>query len=338
MITMAIVIGGLIVFAAGAETWLLAWPIRPDWEDGLDFTGVAENLDPAPKSHFTARDGTELDYRAYPASRTRTLVIVLHGSSGDGRYLAPLARALAERDAAHVVTPDIRGHGRTPVRRGDVDDVEQPQRDLVDLVTHLRERWTIDRVVLIGHSSGGGLAVRMGGGRFADAIDDYVLLAPYLGYDAPTTRPGSGGWAQANVGRIVLIEILSGFGFEDTARWKVVRFNIPETLRDKYSTPAYSYRMQQAMEPRDWREDLSAMDGRVLLLVGEHDEAMRAERYRQDVAPHIDGTVKLLVNVGHMDIVRADTAVDRIERFIRQPGAQSVEGQKGTMTDVPGRQ
>ncbi|GAB2714452.1 alpha/beta hydrolase [Halomonas garicola] len=299
----------------------------------MNFDGVTEGLSPAPLSHYTARDGTRLDYRDYDVddptapqaaatgTTAKTLAIILHGSGSDSRYLGPLARKLVEQGAAHVVTPDIRGHGRDPKRRGDVDAVAQPQRDIVDLIEHVRQRQRVERVVLIGHSSGGGLAVRTGGGRFAEAIDDYVLLAPYLGHDAPTTRQKAGGWAQANVGRIVLIGLLEKLGVHAASGAKVVRFNLPQSMRDEYATPAYSYRMQQAMAPRDWQRDLAAISGRVLLLAGANDESMRVGQYRESVAPLIDGEVDVLGNIAHLDIVRAELTAIRVAQFVQPPEA-----------------
>lgn len=331
LITLAAVCAAMLAVA-----WLWRWPPSDDAKkvSGLDFSSLkapeaSPKASPAPLSRYTARDGTRLDYRDYPAVNTSpaagadnpTLAIILHGSGGDSRYLAPLARALAKQGAAHVVTPDIRGHGFEPKRRGDVGFVAQPQSDIVDLIEHVKRRQRVERVVLMGHSSGGGLAVRLGGGRFADAIDDYVLLAPYLGYNAPTTRQNAGGWAEANVGRIVLISLLERFGIHAASGAKVVRFNMPADVRDEYATLAYSYRMQQAMAPRDWRRDLSAINGRVLLLVGTDDESMLAAQYRKSVAPLIDGEIEVLDNVGHLDIVRRDATAARITRFLRAPNA-----------------
>lgn len=333
-----IIVAGLAALLAVGVAWLWRWP-APDETGapggGLDFSGLAVNaasgtlspspLSPSPLSHYRARDGTQLDYRAYSpapeASSAATLLVLLHGSGSDSRYLAPLAHRLAEQSAAYVVTPDIRGHGLEPKRRGDVDFVAQPQSDLADLVAHIRAQQRVERVVLAGHSSGGGLAVRTGGGRFADAIDDYVLLAPYLGHDAPTTRQNAGGWAQANVGRIVLIGLLEKLGIHAASGARVVRFNMPDDVRDEYATLAYSWRMQQAMAPRDWQTDLAAMDGRVLLLAGTDDESMLAGQYRESVAPLIDGEVAVLDNVGHLDIARNDATAARITRFLRAPNA-----------------
>ena len=60
--------------------------------------------------------------------------MLVHGSGSHSRYRFPLARAIAERDAAHVYTPDLRGHGLNPACRGDVDYIEQLEDDLADLV------------------------------------------------------------------------------------------------------------------------------------------------------------------------------------------------------------
>ena len=41
-----------------------------------------------------------------------------------------------------------------------------------------------------------------------------MLLAPYLGYDAPSTRPDSGGWASADIPRIIALTVLRGVGID----------------------------------------------------------------------------------------------------------------------------
>ena len=58
-------------------------------------------------------------------------------------------------------------------------------------------------LTLVGHSSGGGFALRVAGSPIQNLFERTVLLAPYLGYDAPTTRPNSGGWANADIPRII---------------------------------------------------------------------------------------------------------------------------------------
>ena len=42
-------------------------------------------------------------------------------------------------------------------------------------------------LTLVGHSSGGGFALRVAGSPIQHLFERTVLLAPYLGYDAPST-------------------------------------------------------------------------------------------------------------------------------------------------------
>src|SRR5262249_18730892 len=65
-----------------------------------------------PLSRFSARDGTELAYRHYPARGPSSgkIAILVHGSSGSSAAAHGLADALAAR-GVETYAPDIRGHG-----------------------------------------------------------------------------------------------------------------------------------------------------------------------------------------------------------------------------------
>ena len=143
---------------------------------------------------YQARDGTSLGFRHYApgAPATGRAAILLHGSSGSsGGTIHALSSALA----AHGVETwavDIRGHG-TSGTRGDIGYVGQLEDDLADLVAVVRQSAPTKALTLVGHSSGGGFALRVAGSPIQNLFERTVLLAPYLGYDAPTSRPNSGG-------------------------------------------------------------------------------------------------------------------------------------------------
>ncbi|MBT6341591.1 MAG: hypothetical protein HOJ48_20100 [Desulfobacula sp.] len=46
--------------------------------------------------------------------------MLLHGSGWHSRYFLPLAEFISSAGLAHLYSPDLRGHGRSPERRGDV--------------------------------------------------------------------------------------------------------------------------------------------------------------------------------------------------------------------------
>jgi alpha-beta hydrolase superfamily lysophospholipase len=185
-----------------------AWTSRPAGRAAAADRGVYDRSDlqrvdysglPAPTT-IMARDGTPLAVRVYE-SPSRTVVIAVHGSSGNGRYYHPLASHLSGRAKAAVYAVDLRGHGASSGRRGDVDYIGQLEDDLADVIAAVRRERSDARIVLLGHSAGGGLLVRSAGGSRVPAGAGYILLAPFLGAEAPTTKPDSGGWAKADMPR-----------------------------------------------------------------------------------------------------------------------------------------
>ena len=84
---------------------------------------------------YIARDGATLEYRLYESSSaTDKVLILLHGSGWHSMQFYPLASSISENGLAHVITPDLRGHGFHPENRGDVDYIGQLEDDLADLI------------------------------------------------------------------------------------------------------------------------------------------------------------------------------------------------------------
>lgn len=70
---------------------------------------------------YQARDGKSLFYRLFESESKRVLVL-LHGSGSEGRYLTGLAHKLSSANVATDVVPDLRGHEKSVVAmQGDVD-------------------------------------------------------------------------------------------------------------------------------------------------------------------------------------------------------------------------
>ena len=113
---------------------------------------------------FQARDGTWLGFRHYPSSGPATgrVAIVVHGSSGSsGGTIHALSGTLAGR-GVETFAVDIRGHGASGTR-GDIGYVGQLEDDLADFVAVVRKTAPTAPLTLVGHSSGGGFALRVAG-------------------------------------------------------------------------------------------------------------------------------------------------------------------------------
>lgn len=272
-----------------------------------------------PLQTFKARDGVELAYRRFGQPSKNNLILI-HGSSAESSYLHNFAETLAAAHAATVYTPDARGHGPAPQRRGDIDYIEQLEDDLADLIGHIQGTFPEPaRFIVGGHSSGGGLALRFAGGKHGSLASGYLLLAPYLGYDAPTVRPNSGGWAKPDMAKIVSIAILNGFGvtmFNDAA---VLRFNLPEQYRTGKETLVYSYRMMTGFNPRSYKTDLAAIKTPLLILEGSEDEAFDAAQFEPTVRPLVPGaTIKIIKGASHLGIVTSTSASAEAVSWLRQ--------------------
>jgi non-heme chloroperoxidase len=297
----------LVAAAAGLLSRALVGTAAPEpaaqavYDDGdlrrADYSGL-----PAPRK-LLARDGTALAARVYGASGD-TVVLAVHGSSGRGRYYHPLATFLSGRGHATVYALDLRGHGESGGRRGDVDYVGQLEDDLADVLTAIHRERPGARIVLLGHSAGGGLAVRYAGRSAGPGVDGYVLLAPYLGPGAPPTKADAGGWARVDVPTMLALSARAAAGDPSGQEAIVVRFNQPPASADPLQVLAYSDRMLVSLSPRqDLSHDLSAIRRPLLVLAGSRDESFRADLYEPTIAPLAGGTFTTLPDVTHLGLV-----------------------------------
>lgn len=300
-------------------------PSAPIAHDGIDFSSaITADYDTMPPlAPFIARDGSTRHYRTYgdPATARYTLLLV-HGSGWHGMQFHPLAQALSASGDTFVVVPDLRGHGEHADPRGDIAYVAQLEDDLADLIAHISREVTDRPVILAGHSSGGGLAIRFAGGAYGAQVDGFILLAPFLRHDAPTTRPNSGQWAWPAIPRIVGLSMLGNIGITALDHLPVIAFAMPQAVIDgplgNTVTTLYSHRLNTGFAPRsDYGRDLAAIDRPLLVIAGAEDEAFDANLYEPVIAAFTDaGTYAVLPGVGHIDLLGAPRTASLITDWL----------------------
>ena len=259
---------------------------------------------------YKTRDESKLYFRLYESeTRAEKVLILLHGSGWHSLQFYSLAEYISSNGIAHVITPDLRGHGFTPEHRGDVDYIGQLEDDLADLIKVVRERYPDAMLILGGHSSGGGLVIRFAGSSYANEADAYLLLAPFLKYNAPTTRANSGGWARPLSRRIAGLSMLNNLGITWLNQLTVIQFSMPQKVLDsplgESAVTAYSYRLNTSFAPRNqFEKDLSKIKQPFLLAAGLDDEAFIAEQYETTISPYTgSGKYVLLENTGHINLL-----------------------------------
>jgi pimeloyl-ACP methyl ester carboxylesterase len=277
-----------------------------------------EGVDAPPPRRFVARDGSTLAYRAYPAAPDR-VAIVVHGSSGSSLGVHGLARAL-QAAGITVYAPDVRGHGESG-RKGDIDYVGQLDDDLVDLLAALEPPPPGGKRLLAGFSAGGGFVLRVAGGPAGERFDGYLLLAPMVAFDSPTSNPWGDRWAAPSIPRIVALAMLSRVGIHWFEHLPVIAFAIAPQEVDARRTPAYSFRLWANFgSRRDWRADIRRIRRPARVLIGEQDELFFADQYaptfhavRRDIAievlPGLDHAGPVVSPAGRAAVVRALTTL-----------------------------
>ncbi len=267
---------------------------------------------------FQARDGTSIAYRAYPASQERVAILV-HGSSASSSSMHNVAKALSAGGISSFAL-DVRGHGQSG-SRGEIGYVGQLEDDLADFITHIAKEYPQARLMLVGHSSGGAFALRVAGGPLGAKFERFILLAPYLGPFAPTTRPDSGGWAKASVPRLVALGAMHRAGLKIGGDLPVLAFAVGPEGR-KRLTSQYSFNLFANYRTADYAADFARAAGPVSLLVGTDDELMWPEKYA-DVAVSKGQRlpVTLVPGSNHMGIIIDESALDALRKVIAGPAA-----------------
>ncbi len=292
-------------------------PVEPDLvggknSHGLDFTGTADQdlTGLAKLQPLSVANASSINFRFYKNGGTnKRLIVLIHGSGWHSMQYAGMANYLIQNNLGHVVTPDLRGHGEIPDRRGDIDYIGQLEDDIALLVANLRSKHDISQVIIAGHSSGGGLVIRLAGGKHGHISDGWVLFAPFIKHDAPTARPDAGGWAYPLVPRIIGLSMLNNIGISWFNYLTAIQFSMPEIVRDgplgHTATLAYSFRLNVSYAPRsNYSEDLASMKKPMLLLAGSNDEAFRPQAYQPTLSVHVtNGEYHILDGLGHIDLV-----------------------------------
>ena len=280
--------------------------------EGLDFSGTRDqDLSKLAKVQSIDVEGTSpINFRFYEnQGNSKRLIVLIHGSGWHSMQYAGMANYLIENDLGHVITPDLRGHGVNPERRGDIDYIGQLEDDIALLVADLKSKHDISQVIIAGHSSGGGLVIRLAGGKHGNIADGWVLLAPFIRHDAPTARPDAGGWAYPLLRRIIGLSMLNTIGITGFNNLTAIQFNMPEFVRKgelgHTATLAYSFRLNTSYAPRrEYVGDLEQMTKPMLLLAGNKDEAFRSDAYESTLSAHVpNGEYHILDGLGHIDLV-----------------------------------
>lgn len=285
-------------------------------QDVFDFESLP-NCETPPLYQYQTREGTLLSYRFYDSQNKECIIILLHGSSAHGEYLHPLADYLSSQGIGQVYVPNLRGHYMSEgARRGDCTYIGQLEDDLSDLIHFFKLH--DKQIYLVGHSSGGGLAIRFAGCAYKNLIKGYVLLSPAIP-TAPSMRQGTaGGWAKVSIWKIIVLSILNSIGIVKFNHSHVIWFNKSPKHCDGKETLSYSFNLNSSYHPRlPYQKDISALKDKFILFVGADDEANDPLEYPK-VMKASGKVIQVIKGVRHLNIVLNQQIMHAIAAWIEK--------------------
>ncbi len=308
-------IGIIIIIGAGmAAVIALSSPESPPTLESIAAPFRNMDFSKLPSlSRYNARDGAQLAYRVYPVPHSKQTVVLIHGSSGSSRSMHALALYL-QKEGMNTYTLDMRGHGDSG-HKGDIAYIGQLEDDLEDFVNQILKGQ--QNKILVGFSAGGGFVLRFAGSSRQELFDRYLSLAPFIRYDAATTRPNNGGWAKASIPRIIGISLLGPIGKKWFGHLPVLAFAIdPKTA--EHQTATYSYRLWSNFGPHfNYNSDLKKIKQPLTVMVGESDELFYPQKYLPVFAssqPHAE--IIIVPDVGHITLTTERAGMAAIAKEI----------------------
>ena len=263
-----------------------------------------------PLRTFLARDQEVLSYRFYNGIDSDKVILCLHGSGSHGEYLHDLAKFLF-KEVGDIIVSNLRGHFGSGKKAGDCAYIGQLEDDVMDLIQKLNLKGK--RVFLLGHSSGGGLIIRLAGSNYRKAFAGYILLAPAIP-SAPTMKKKSS-WADVSMFKIVSLSFLNGFGIRCFNHCNVIFFHMPNEFRNGTETLTYSFNLNSSYHPRiPYDSDIKGLDDKYICFVGDEDELMESTEYKKIMS---EDKVKIIAKEKHLSLVLNKSVMEAIVEWIK---------------------
>ena len=257
--------------------------------------------------------------RAFVKTGSGPALLLLHGLACDHTTWAPIIESLSKRYT--VIAPDLLGHGRSDKPRADysVGGYANGMRDLLTLLG-------IDKVTVVGHSLGGGVAMQFAY-QFPERTSRVILVSPGgLGPEVtPVIRAVSMPGFHTAMGVLTIpglrhvgvvgMKALSKTGIPHTRDLDEVSA-IFENFKDPKFRAAIAHVVRAVI---DWRGQIVTMADRaylteampMCLIWGDDDSVIPHSHARRIAALAPQTRVQILPNAGHFP------HKDHPERFVK---------------------
>ena len=270
-------------------------------------------------THFVMRDNAKL-YAQHFVNDSDLTVVVIHGILSSSYTNNRFAGLLRETANAEVYSIDLRGHGFSDGTRGDVNYIGQYVDDVADVVKQVKSLKPAGKVIIAGHSMGGGISLRYAMKENLPEIDGYVLFAPQLGDNSPTNvfpedkaRQQDETFMAIDLSRLIGLALLNSLQISYWNDLPVFFFNLPAEM----GMNQYSYRSAVSMAPADYREGLQSVNKPLLVVSGENDEAFNVSAYQAAIDNYSNGEFHMIKGQTHNGIRHDALAMQQVKKWVQ---------------------
>lgn len=125
-------------------------------------------------------DGLNIFFQSWTKPNPEKVIVIQHGFGEHSDRYGNFLKAI-ENEPYSVYALDSRGHGRSDGKRGHVDQFQRYIDDLADLIRIAKHEESVSKVILLGHSLGGVIALQYATEGFnQDNLLGLIISSPAL--------------------------------------------------------------------------------------------------------------------------------------------------------------
>lgn len=250
---------------------------------------------------FTVRDDKKIFAYKF-AEKTDNTIVLIHGVGSNAYMYNKTAGLLQEATQAEVYAIDLRGHGQSEGNSGDVDYINQYVDDLADIIDTIRKEKPNGKIIISGHSMGGGVALRYAMAKQYEQPDGFLLFAPLIGHNSPAFPQAQANeniaeepFMKIHIERIIGLTMLNEIENHDYDSLPVLFFNLPEAVPLR----KYTYRANKSMTPDNYVAGLKAVNKPLVVIMGSEDEAFSATATKEAILTNSIGEFQIIDKASH---------------------------------------
>jgi pimeloyl-ACP methyl ester carboxylesterase len=250
---------------------------------------------------FAVRDNKNIFANRF-AKQSENTIILIHGVGSNAYMFNKTAGLLQEATQAEVYAIDLRGHGQSEGNSGDVDYINQYVDDLADIISTIRKEKPNGKIIIAGHSMGGGVALRYAMAKQYEQPDGFLLFAPLIGHNSPalpqiqgTEKIDEEPFMKIHIERIIGLTMLNEIENHDYDSLPVLFFNLPEAVPLR----KYSHRANKSMTPDNYVAGLKSVNKPMLVIMGSEDEAFSPEATKEAILTNSNGAFQMIDKASH---------------------------------------